>query len=124
MKSNLKALGLTVAVDSELFEAGLTEDGEAFVGERYVVVAEDELGNRWRHHKAFSGVEVVDCVDHSFFKDVRPAARDQAYALVDRIVAAGEIDLDRWSESRPAYGSTAYLQYGQDDEIAWERAQA
>ena len=43
---------------SDLYQAGRTEDGDAYTAEVYYVMAEDEDGNRWQHFAAFPGCEV------------------------------------------------------------------
>jgi hypothetical protein len=53
-----------------------------------------------------------------------PAA--QAQTLADRLnarMALGKLPVgfDLWPAGRPIYGSHAYVEYGQDDDLAWER---
>ena len=53
-----------------------------------------------------------------------PAATAQT--LADRLnarMALGKLPVgfDLWPAGRPIYGSDAYVEYGQDDDLAWER---
>lgn len=99
----------TVSVVTDLYQAGITEDGTPFIAEVYLVVAEKEDGTRWAHSHTFPGAEVGVSEDgFSFFDDVREDAKDQAEALAARVEEAGEINLLHWSPTYPAYGSPAY----------------
>ncbi len=79
------------------------------------VVAEDADGSRCRMHVA------TGCRD----ADVLPAAERLAEALTARL-AAGKLPIgfDRWEDCRPAYGSAAYVAFGQYDDIELERREA
>lgn len=107
--------------DADLKKYGVTEDGEDYIGDCYYVGLEDKYGNRWRHSYAHDGVIVVSDEDGIGFCDNRERARDDCRRFIDKIQCAGEVDLQYWIEDRPVYGSLAYEQYGQDDDIAWER---
>ena len=54
-------------------------------------------------------------------------ACEQAEKLAERLQARWDklgklpVGFDLWPEGRPVYGSTAYEQYGQADDVAWER---
>ena len=117
---------LTFGIGSDLYCAGRRDDGSEFHAERFYVFAEDARGNRWTHGSQFAGCAVhwsseVGC---NFFEDIREEARARAERLLARILAAGgRIDLQHWGESRPVYGSPAYEEYGQWDDIALERAE-
>jgi len=53
------------------------------------------------------------------------AAEKQAAALQSRYDNLGKLPVgfDRWAEGRAIYGSEAYVEYGADDDLAWERSQ-
>lgn len=57
--------------------------------------------------------------------EVLPQAERMAAALNARL-AAGRLPVafDRWDEARPAYGSDAYVAYGQHDDLMLERQEA
>ena len=119
----MKTANLDIQIGSELYVAGLTEDGTEYHAERYFIIAEDNEGNRWTHTTRFAGcrVEWDDEVGANLFIDTRPEAHNRAVTLWQRIAKAREIDLQHWSLARPVYGSVAYQRYGIDDDIAWER---
>lgn len=109
-------------IASDLYQAGITEDGERFTAETYYILATDESGNRWSHFTRFNGCMVEHHEDGTCFHDVRESAKAKAAKLLSRIEAAGLINSDYWSEARPMYGSDAYQAYGQADDLAWEKA--
>jgi hypothetical protein len=115
-------MALYFDIHSDLYVAGKTEDGQDYTAEVYFVFAEDEHGNRWRHHASFAGCKAVqgECEwDGAFtsFEDIRPEAKAKAERLLKRIHAAGgRINQKYWSEDRPAYGSKAYQDYGMHDD--------
>ena len=108
---------------SELKSYGYTEDGEEFIGEVFYVIVESDRGDRWTHNRWYDGVEVSSSEYGTCFQDTREWAHLRCESLIDAITTVGWVDLDNWSESRPAYGSQAYLDYGQADDLAWENAQ-
>lgn len=104
-----------VGLHSDLFEVGITEDGEAAVSECFRVMLEAPDGSRWCHRKSFPGSEAqIDEEGISFFPDNRQSAMERAGALIKRIEdhlkSGGKIDFQHWIESDPAYGSVAYQQ--------------
>lgn len=112
-------------VISEMYSAGITEDGEEFVAEAYLVQATDEEGNRWNHPWTFPGVRVEtdDEYGMTHFIDIR----DESKAGADQLcidVASIMGNLSDWHPTYPMYGSVAYQQYGQADEVAWEKEQS
>ena len=113
-----------ISIASELFRAGVDEFGCEYSAEQYRIVLVDSLGNRWELPVVFPGCEVTG-TDEGFsqFHDTREVAYEKADHLLSRIKRKGEVDLDRWREARPVYGSVAYQQYGADDDIALERAE-
>ncbi len=109
---------LTFSIVSDLYEAGIQEDGVPYIAETYYILAEDERGNRWSHNTRFNGCTVsTDYEGFTRFTDTRTNATARAQMLLNRITAAGgQINFDCWSETRPAYGSEAYQEYGAHDD--------
>ena len=107
-------MSLMVDVISTLYNAGLTEDGEEFVGHIFYVRAEAPNGQRWLHVKAFDGVTSEEYEDSGVmvFGDDREAAAEGAERLASKVrehlASGGKLDLDCWNEVDPAYGSDAY----------------
>lgn len=75
--------------------------------------AEDAVGNRVRVHVATSRWE-NDCL---------PSATRLAEALNARL-RNGKLPVrfELWEQARPAYGSDAYIEYGQQDDLEWEKS--
>jgi hypothetical protein len=113
---------LTFTVESALYEAGITEDGERFIAEMYYVVATDRDGSRYIHTHVFKGARQLENDDTYAFEDVRAEAQAAVSKLLDKILrSGGRIDLGVWAVGRPVYGSSAYI--GQQDAIM-ERLEA
>lgn len=53
-------------------------------------------------------------------------AEKVAAALTARLEKLGKLPVgfDAWASGRPVYGSDAYVEYGQADDLAWERSEA
>lgn len=106
-----------IAVVSDLHQYGRRfDDGQPIIGERYFVQYEDEKGYRWRHNVYFDGLMPTDdddCEGPRFHSE-RERAQRHAEHLVERILCAGVINLEHWQEDRPAYGSRAWQESGQD----------
>lgn len=104
---------LTFFVSSELVIVGTHPEmadydnprGHVF-GESWSVYAENAHGDRRAFHVGVNG---------------RTRAEKLAVALTARM-ATGKLPVafDRWTEARPAYGSDAYVEYGQADDVALE----
>lgn len=123
---------MKVNVHSDLYNAGLTEDGREYHAEMYYVIAEDDVGHRWAHKTGF-----YSAARHSFcdedgdgvvFEDLREEMKKRVNDLCSRIAAhlasGGTLDLDHWNELPPAYGSQAYQTEGGNEEMyQWERSQ-
>lgn len=117
-------MNIALAVVSDLYLAGYTEDGTPFEGERYFVEAEAEDGRRWRFFRYWNGVEVsTDDEGIPHFGDRRPQAKNLADAVCRTLERDGVNVRDgKWDESRPCYGSEAWEAAGGDyDEIMRER---
>lgn len=104
-----------VVIDTDPEMADYTNPRGLIYGVSSYVVAEDARGNRCRMYVATGRCD----------EDVLPAAERLAQALTARL-AGGKLPVafDRWEEARPAYGSDAYIEYGQYDDIELERREA
>jgi hypothetical protein len=106
-------MNLTVSFREDLYEAGLTEDGEQYIGSLFYVFIEKVDGSRFRHYKTFKGCKAAHDEDHKYFIDLSVQARDAVRSLCDRIEkhleSGGSLNMDLWSEMAPRYGSEAYL---------------
>ena len=80
------------------------------------VYAEDVHGNRRRLWVHSSRIE----------KEAMQLAESLALSLQVRLNSLGKLPVgwDNWQDARPAYGSIAYQQYGQDDDLELERREA
>lgn len=109
---------MRIVTASEIYEAGKTEDGEAFFAEVYFVRAEADNGACLRHQAAFRGAIRRHDADEGvvWFADVRREARAKAERLAQRVrdhlAAGGSLDLAHWDEDFPVYGSEAYQAEG------------
>lgn len=107
---------LQAFIGSDLFKAGVTEDGADYLGERFYVVVEAPNGQRWVHNVKFDSTKAVDggeeCDGMVFFPDQKQEAQDAIQILCDRVEAhlkaGGKLDPAMWSETDPRYGSDAY----------------
>lgn len=117
-------------VASDLFDAGRTEDGRPFTGERFYVELQNAAGKRFMSQQFFDGTKrtVDEETGEPHFPDLREQARAQAAELADKInsdlgspqapwaqiegfepfVAWG----GHWQETDPAYGSDEYIAQG------------
>lgn len=109
-------MNLQISVISDLHNFGITEDGQQFIAERFMVMIETDSGKRWVHEHHFDGTKPVfeEEIGANHFPDLREEARAEAAKLVGRIEMhlskGGEIDLAKWREQDPRYGSDAYLE--------------
>jgi hypothetical protein len=111
-----------VSIESPVYLAGRTEDGEPYVAEAYQVWVTFANGERLIYSQSFPGCEVsVDEEGYEHFADVRAHALRCALRLRRRIRRAGRINPALWVEGRPVYGSPAYCG---EDEIALEKREA
>jgi hypothetical protein len=117
-------------VVSDLYVAGRTEDGEDYTAAMYYVTATANDGTRYRHENTFPGCSVErDCDDDGYpitcYMDIREFAVEEAERLIAEIEAAGELDMDVWTQTYSVYGSAAYVRNGEEEEQAMrERAEA
>lgn len=116
--------------DSELYVAGVSDDGREFIGEQYFVVIENEAGRRFRHQSTFLGAKQIVCPEtgESGFVDLRGEASAKAKRLAERVndaLAAGQrLDAGCWFEIDPAYGSDEYAAQGVEAQRAFQDRQA
>lgn len=116
--------------ESELYSAGVRDDGREFIGEQYFVVVENEAGRRFRHQSTFLGAKQIVCPEtgESGFVDLRGEASAKAERLAERVndaLAAGQrLDFERWFEVEPAYGSDEYVAQGVEAQRAFQDRQA
>lgn len=109
-------MNLQVSVISNLHNFGITEDGQQFIAERFMVMIETTSGKRWVHEHHFDGTKPVfeEEIGAMVFPDLREEAQAEAAKLVGRIEMhlskGGEIDLAKWREEDPCYGSDAYIE--------------
>jgi len=105
---------MTVILVTDLYVAGITEDGVDYTAECYTVSIEAQDGRRWLHNTTYFGADTIT-TDEGFtlFADKRTRAKLEAETLRKRVVAAGVVDLTHWTEAEPGYGSEAYCtKYG------------
>lgn len=103
-----------VAVFSDLFKAGVSEDGSDFISESFYVVVEYDDGTRLQHRHRFCGFRKECCeeTNEPFLCDDRPFAKEQAEALAksirDHLNKGKTLNMEHWVYHRPVYGSDAY----------------
>ena len=98
-----------VEINSFVYEAGKSDDGQPFIAEAYEVQVTKPNGQRWVHPQAFFGCK-VECDEEGWphFADLRAEALRRALKLRRRVRRAGQFDANVWREGRPVYGSPAY----------------
>lgn len=99
-----------IGIISDLYNAGMTEDGEPHHAEIFYVAASRKDGKVLIHEKSYKGAEAEfnDEVGCLFFGDVREEVLKEANNLVSRIKSFGIIDTTYWIETEPSYGSEYY----------------
>ena len=110
----------TAEIRSDLYDAGLTEDGEHFYAEVYYVVITHTTGRQMAHEASFNGTAHVEHEDPltgqrwEGFEDLRDAAKASCQRILDAMARLGRINAERWTDISPAYGSDAYINGGGD----------
>lgn len=94
-----------IEVVSRLYKAGVTEDGEDFIAERFCVVAEFSNGQRYQHVNFFNGARYEEDEWGFGFVDVRDEAKADARKLARKFVGVAKLDFTDWFEVDPQYGS-------------------
>lgn len=111
-----------LGVVSDLYKAGHDECGTDIIGEAFFVGLSFPDGRNFAHTYSFKSYAVEYDKEEGvkFFRDVLEDAKAKAEALLSRMLAVGEVDLDcgSWNETYPGYGSEAY---SNSDAIAWEQ---
>lgn len=112
---------MEIIVDSILYQAGTTEDGQAYIAEAYRVIVEYASGQRFRFHRSYPGCRVEKDPEEgmTYFVDIRLDAEAEAIKIADkmraRVAAGGNLDLDNyWTEIEGVYGTI----YGLDGHLA------
>ena len=101
-----------VEVGSTLYQAGRTEDGDAYIAECYFVAIEFSNGQRFQHQVTFPGAEYSEDEFGFGFIDIREVAKNKAECLANSVRKSGSINYDYWEEVDPSYGSKAYQSQG------------
>ena len=119
----------TAEIGSEAYIAGRTEDGRDFVAERFFVTVSNDYGLRYRHKVSFNGT-VPEYGDYgtACFPDLRDNAvafAEKLRAKVAQALRNGQaLDLSRWYEDAPVYGSDYYLDSGVEADRAFADREA
>ena len=104
---------------SDVYQAGRDEDGEAVYGEAFYAVVQLADGSRFAHSYTFQDTSWVDYEFDGADEDYgigggyvtnQAEAVAKVEALVAKINASGDINLNHWSPIDPEYGSSAYQQ--------------
>jgi hypothetical protein len=95
-----------LGVISEYYRAGRDEDGEDYIAEVYLVVAEFVDGSRFTHPSTFKGAKYYSNEDTFGYEDIRDEARSEACKVLHSL--PNDIDFSTWFESAPRYGSESY----------------
>ena len=109
-------MSLSFFVGSDLFCAGITNDGEKYIAERYYVVAETTNGRRFKHSIQFDSTKIEYDFDDDeggfYFPDLREEATAKVNVLLEKIEehmkSGGCLDAECWYEIDPRYGSEHY----------------
>lgn len=93
---------------------GYTEDGYRVFVTDWMVRATFDGGRRFVLNHLFRGEEVVSEEGFSFegettLKDNDAKANALAARIWDAVTAGRDLDMDRWTEVAPVYGSEAYI---------------
>jgi hypothetical protein len=113
--TNFFAASDLAVIDRDPEMADMSNPRGEIIGYASYVYADSEHGDRRRKPVTVSRWE----------KDAMEPAEALARSLNARL-AAGKmpVGFDRWEEARPGYGSDAYVEYGQADDVALERREA
>lgn len=107
-------MAIEIASVSDMFKAGITEDGADYIGLVWYVLAELDNGQRFAHGHRFHSTKAEYCeeIGCMVFPDNSEQAETESEQLAERIrnhvAAGGKLDLGLWREVDPRYGSTAY----------------
>lgn len=98
-------------IKADLYKAGVTEDGEDYIAEFYVIVAQRPGGSREEYNRSFPGCikSYSEDGEGPFFEDVREQALAKAERVLRGILENGRASAGGvWHEVDPEYGSPAY----------------
>jgi len=94
-----------------LYNAGYDECGSPLHYEAYCIEAEDPKGNRWVHDYTFKLSDFIKKVEGDTTK-ARKELEHKVNKLITKIKLhlrnGGELNVDHWTTTDPAYGSDAY----------------
>lgn len=108
-------------VASDMVNAGLQDDGTPYISETFYVMLEDAHGNRYKHYHLFPATVVTKDEDgETLFISDKKQAEERAAQLLSRIKSRGKINMNFWRQGRPVYGSAAYIEYGQSNDLELE----
>lgn len=93
---------------------GYTEDGFRVLVTDWMVRATFDGGRRFTLNHVFSGKEVMTEEGFTFqaettYKDNERQANALAARIWNAVLAGVELNMDRWTEVDPVYGSEAYI---------------
>lgn len=113
-----------VTVNSDLFNAGLTLDGTAYIGEVFFVEVQFDDGTVWRHNQSFNGVDHVMDEDGYYHVNVKEEAVQRAEALAqkvrNRLENGGDLCFTYWYNASPVLFQSHDFS---TDEAAWANEQ-
>lgn len=110
--SQFFAMSELAVVDVNPEMADMSNPRGEIVGYASFVYADSEHGDRRRLY-----------VRSSRWDDEAMAPANKLADALNARLAAGKLPIhfDRWEDARPGYGSAAYVEYGQDDDLELER---
>ena len=98
-----------------------------YTREDIVVVGQDFEAADWDNPNGYLyGMQQYVMVSNEHGDTFELAVDSEAEQLAERLNAGWNnfkklpVNFVEWRPSRPIYGSDAYIEYGQDDDIAWE----
>jgi hypothetical protein len=106
-----------IRIEGDLYKAGVTEDGQDFHAESYMVCVEFSDGEIYRHEQMWLGCRTEEVNEEDFygtlFHDIRQESEAAAQKLLARVTEhvgkGGTLNMDHWVFRRTSYGSSAYL---------------
>lgn len=123
-KVNIKQEEVEISYATDLYVAGRRCDGHDQIAEVFYLTATFKDGTVYAHYHRVRGckVEVNEfAYGEDAFIDVCNEARTWCEKMVEKIKAAGEIDLLHWEYHRTVYGSHAYQSFGGYEELMLEQ---
>src|SRR4030067_605758 len=99
-------------IKADLYKAGVTEDGEDYIAEFYVIVAQRPGGSREEYNRSFPGCikSYSEDGEGPFFEDVREQALAKAERVLRGILENGRASAGGgWEEGGSVYGGPRFL---------------